>query len=245
LGNCLLKKKFIPQYRVYEWLTNNNINSYIDTGYIPSTSTRVISRIQNFPSSISGGNGKTWWAWGARKAAATDAIGFASSMDQNQYNWHGIWPYRSDTGTNTSSYNNSIIWWNGVSSTRDNGPYVPSTQSEMIVDDNKGNWTITIGNNVYSWYNDLSSRISPNCSLYLFTMNTNGTPFNNGIFRQFQLGYVKIYTNGTLVRDFLPAYDMINSRYGMYDFIDKKFYKSSNSSGSFTAYNYQYTIFKR
>lgn len=69
-------------------------------------------------------------------------------------------------------------------------------------------------------------------NLYLFAVNQNGTiPFYGKI----AVNYCKIYNNGVLVRNFIPAKNSSNV-VGMYDLVNNVFY-TNQGTGTFTAGN--------
>lgn len=68
-------------------------------------------------------------------------------------------------------------------------------------------------------------------SYYIFGANTKGT-FT--VASQSKVYYCKIWSNGSLARNFIPVKDTTNNIYGMYDTVEGKFYGNSGT-GTFTA----------
>ena len=70
---------------------------------------------------------------------------------------------------------------------------------------------------------------SPNCTLALLTIKTNGTLDNTQTFRGY-LYSCRISDNGVLVRDFVPCYRKSDSKPGLYDLVNGEFYVNAASS---------------
>lgn len=97
-----------------------------------------------------------------------------------------------------------------------------------------------ISNNTNNiWSIDTSKiTVTPNSSdfskdgnnLYLFSVN-NGSNYNKASMKLYSC---KIYDNGTLVRDFIPAKRISDSKCGLWDKVNFKFYTDENG-GNFTA----------
>ena len=69
-------------------------------------------------------------------------------------------------------------------------------------------------------------------NLFLYAMNSNGNPVS-GTFCSGKIKRLKIYDNGTLVRDFIPAIRNSDSVAGMYDLANGTFYTNAGT-GTFT-----------
>jgi len=74
-----------------------------------------------------------------------------------------------------------------------------------------------------SWQNNLEM---PICAL-----NDNGS-FNGGAHAK--IYYAKIYDGDDLIRDYVPAYDTVAQKYGLYDFVNGTFTSSANTRTQFT-----------
>lgn len=70
----------------------------------------------------------------------------------------------------------------------------------------------------------VSSFTTP-CPLYIFAADYNNTP--NSILPSTRLYYAKIWDNGTLVRDFVPAVE--NGHAGLYDAVTGQFYSNAGT----------------
>lgn len=65
-------------------------------------------------------------------------------------------------------------------------------------------------------------------SLYLLTVNTNGTPQKASL--PAQIYYCKIYDDGKLVRDFVPCYRNSDKKPGLYDLVNDVFYTNAGAT---------------
>ena len=64
--------------------------------------------------------------------------------------------------------------------------------------------------------------------MYLFTSNNNGTPQMRG--QNVKLYGCKIYSGGSLVRDFVPVLKNITSEFGLYDNVSETFFANSGTN---------------
>lgn len=74
----------------------------------------------------------------------------------------------------------------------------------------------------------------PNMPIYLFAANYYGYSNGYGYSNQLKLYSFTLKIDGTLVRDFVPCYDTVTNKAGMYDMIGNTFYPSSNPNYDFT-----------
>ena len=74
-----------------------------------------------------------------------------------------------------------------------------------------------------SWQNNLEM---PICAL-----NQNGS-FDGGA--RAKIYYAKLYNGNDLIRDYVPAYDTVTKKYGLYDFVNSTFSSSANIKTQFT-----------
>ena len=122
----------------------------------------------------------------------------------------------------------------GLNSTQDfqddynkqsNAP-LASSISKFLIDKNKN---LTVINGVESIFSQ--STFSVQYPMYLFGVNTSGTPKNQlGDLRVFSC---QIYDNGTIVRNFIPCKDK-NGLIGLYDTVEQRLYLNAGT-GSFVA----------
>lgn len=98
-------------------------------------------------------------------------------------------------------------------------------QERILVDKNKNVTTI----NGTTVTNATSTFTCPG-NMFIFSTNKNGTADSQ--MGSIRLYYCKIYDNGVLIRDFVPAIDA-NGAYGLLDKINNKFYVNSGT-GTFT-----------
>ena len=65
--------------------------------------------------------------------------------------------------------------------------------------------------------------------IYLFALNNQGSA---GVLAKTKMYYLQIYDNGTLVRNFIPVYDTLTNKYGMWESVQGKFY-GNDGTGDF------------
>lgn len=110
------------------------------------------------------------------------------------------------------------------------GHYGANTR--IVIDNNKGN--IKIGN--YSISNSPVSTSSPMPWILMASAKNSGSAVDTsslGNYASMKLYSCKIYNNGTLVRDFIPAKNS-SGTIGLYDIVNGAFYANAGS-GTFTA----------
>lgn len=122
----------------------------------------------------------------------------------------------------------------GLNSTRDfqddynkqsNAP-LASSISKFLIDKNKN---LTVINGVESIFSQ--STFSVQYPMYLFGVNTSGTPNNQlGDLRVFSC---QIYDNGALIRNFIPCTNPLGE-FGLYDTVNGLFYRNAGT-GEFVA----------
>ena len=85
-------------------------------------------------------------------------------------------------------------------------------------------------NDMFSYYTDTTPfSVKENFGLFAMVYNTDGKP---NWYCNAKLYYFKMYSNGNLVRDFIPAYRKLDGVIGLYDKVDKKFY-TNDGTGTF------------
>lgn len=115
--------------------------------------------------------------------------------------------------------------------------YYGSNNKTLAEQTGKRKYVANNTNNVWS-IDSSNITVSPNSSdfsknggnLYLFSVN-NGGNYNKASMKLYSC---KIYNNGTLVRDFIPAKRTLDSKCGLWDKVNFKFYTDENG-GNFTA----------
>ena len=100
-----------------------------------------------------------------------------------------------------------------------------SIQGDFTITRNQNQTTV----NGFSLTNDTSSA-SSNRALYLFAVNTNGSAT---LPASMQLSMCRIYTGGSLIRDYVPCRNP-NNVVGLYDLVEGEFYENAGS-GAFSA----------
>lgn len=114
--------------------------------------------------------------------------------------------------------------------------YYGSNNKTLAEQTGKRKYVANNTNNVWS-IDSSNITVSPNSSdfsknggnLYLFSVN-NGGNYNKASMKLYSC---KIYNNGTLVRDFIPAKRISDSKCGLWDKVNFKFYTDENG-GNFT-----------
>ena len=81
-------------------------------------------------------------------------------------------------------------------------------------------------------YSGNEQSFSSDLTLTLFALNTNSGINNRQV--SMDLYSCKIWDNGKLVRDFIPCYDKLEDKYGLYDLVENKFYENKGTGDDFT-----------
>lgn len=107
----------------------------------------------------------------------------------------------------------------------------------------KGILKISYKNNIETiYFNDVlkltkdwtSAYSGTNVKLGIFKLGeTNNTWYNSSAWQTGKLYYYKLYDNGTLIRDFIPVKRISDNEYGLWDKVNKVFYKNAGT-GTFT-----------
>lgn len=118
--------------------------------------------------------------------------------------------------SSTSSYSKGLYFFGSLTSAVVSGDFINQAIESEIT-----KTSIIINGVNYSNSNDTSS----SDTLWLFRC---GTHYSNN-----RLYYLKIYDNGTLVRNFIPCYRKTDSVIGLYDMVGGKFYVNAGT-GTFT-----------
>lgn len=66
--------------------------------------------------------------------------------------------------------------------------------------------------------------------MYIFGLGVNGNSYDGNSPDYYIMRWCKMYEGDTLVRDFIPAQRKSDSKYGMYDCVNKQFYTSKNGT---------------
>jgi len=178
---------------------------YIDTGFKPNQDTRVVAELEIVNVTGSGG-----WVFGSRNGYQDKAFGEFLSYNNNAW--------RSDYSDNQTYWNNSLASVINV---------------KIIVDKNKQTTTITnksSGAQLQRIVNN-TSNFQSDYDMFLFGgYTTDHVVPLQGTLKIFS---VKIYDNGTLVRDMIPVLDS-NNVPCMYDKVSATFFYNAGT-GDFVA----------
>jgi len=186
-------------YTEVEYVENKNL-ACINTGFKPNQDTRIIAEMQTV-ASTSYVNHFGAGGWNEPNALLLDY--------ENDYNGtlHLSW------GTATG--------WTVVSSVRgDYNKHIYDWNKNEVYRDNTLVKTFTYGN-----YQAVSN-------LYIFTTINNGSsiPSTSQVYyMKGKLYSLKIYDNGTLVRDFIPCIRDNDNKVGVFDIVNNQFYSSATN----------------
>lgn len=193
--------KFLPlAYQQVEYV-QNTANVIIDTGFIPNQNTRVTARV--YWPSINSENNENTGGFGAAKSynsRAFETYVWAKTVNWNFYNK----TYGADGGLGYTGFKIKTIY------------RIDANKNVYTIKDDNGATlkTITANNGTFT---------APH-TLYLFGSHRDSTLY--GRIRFYDV--VKIYDNGTLIRNMVPCYRVSDSTMGMYDTINNTFYARSN-----------------
>jgi hypothetical protein len=180
------------KYTKLEYIQSSG-TQYVDTGFKPSSNTRIVIDME--PTSSS-----TGFLFGSR-------VNSSANAQSNSFSFVNIsgTSLRSDFGSVENSINISPL-------------------QRLTIDKNK-NVTTVNGQSVTA----TSQTFSSSYNLYLLTVNTAGAV---GAYVAAKIYACKIYDNGSLVRDYIPA-KRSDGIVGLYDAINDTF-TASSGSGNFT-----------
>ena len=131
----------------------------------------------------------------------------------------------------TSAYRARIR--NGSGSNADSASTVPTGDGvfhDFELSQADGFWIDGVRIGTFSSYTYTDTQ-----SLYLFAFNSNGVPLS-GSYATGKIKRMKLYDNGSLVRDFIPAIRNSDNVAGMYDLVNDTFYTNAGT-GTFTTGN--------
>ena len=80
-----------------------------------------------------------------------------------------------------------------------------------------------LNNTLVQTYTYASSGFTTPCNITICAVNTNGTI---GGYAKAKIYYLKMWDNGTLIRDFVPVYNIHSGQAGLYDIVNSRFYAS-------------------
>lgn len=175
-------------------------SNYIDTGFIPDNNTRVFCGMTCLNTT---NNGVFY--------GASDASNKLCFLEYIKNSFTLIELYSRHANQNNKLYSN----------------YANDIVLGATIIDHNGNQTVARMKDKYASATHGSTYSPPTftspCSLYIFASNVAGTAANA---MQSKLYFMRIYNNGTLVRDFIPCKDP-NSVEGLYDIVNGQFYTFS------------------
>lgn len=124
-----------------------------------------------------------------------------------------------------NSYVSQFRFGNTTSSTA----YITDTDILVTLDNTENHYELKIldsSNNLLHTLTTTNNSFSNNLNLYIFGINNNGSliAFSDTT----KLYSCKIYDGETIVRDFIPMYQISTDTYGLWDRVENKFYTSPN-----------------
>jgi len=129
--------------------------------------------------------------------------------------------------------NGNLSWYYGNSgSVLYNSSEYATTKNkiELIYDNNNNTVTTTVYNNNVNIGTATKTILEVySGNIYLFAINRNGVATYDGTKRIYS---AKFYNGTTLVRNFIPVYDTITQKYGMWESVQRKFY-GNDGTGDF------------
>lgn len=190
-------------YTEVEYLENVSPNkAYIDTNFAPNQNTKVVADLQYVTTN-------------------THPRAFGCGM------WNSTgYIFNAENGIGAS--NTEWKWKFGANGNNWLATGVQTDFNRHTVEISNGN--LYIDNNLITSTTVTSFQISDNIGIFGFISNgtLGGQSAGEYMFGKFYS--FKIYDNGTLVRDFVPAMRDSDSKYGFYDIIGNSFYLSPNGN---------------
>jgi hypothetical protein len=201
----MMKKKGIPsRYQEVEYIESDG-TQYIDTGVKGNQDTNYKIKFQSLK--------KTGYNFG----------GVLCSRFSAYYNRLSI--ITGDAGTGVAPYGTEVYVNNGTNTNQISFKSLEA-YGVRIVEKNGNN--VTLNGDVQAFPEQIT--YTTPTTLKIGCVDTNGTlsSFFNG-----KIWYCQIYDNGTLVRNFIPVYDTLTNKYGMWESVQRKFY-GNDGTGDFT-----------
>lgn len=187
------------QYNLYEQVEYiaNPSTAYIDTGFKPNQNTKIKTQFSVNTFDATYGQ----FLFGARSSTTTNKF-YCIIPNNTQYmQWH----------FNTANASNTSIKF--------------SLNEKWTISNDKNVLTYTNGINTYT-LTPTNSNFSCPHNIFIFALNNNGTAAGGVNCFKGKYYYFKIYDNLELVRDFIPVKRVSDSKYGLFDCINKQFYTS-------------------
>ena len=201
-------------YKAVEWIRSSG-TQYIDTGFKPDTNTRAdyCFKTESNP---------TVWeqTFGSRQSSSAKKFYIIWNKDKiNSDRSRGVWSCH--VGDSSAWEPDSPAFLRGAFL----GEHFFSINKTTFILDGYLRNTVS------------ATAFEKTHNAYIFAINQNGRPLNNsGQYGKFKLYSLKIWDNGTLVREFVPCVNK-DGEAGLYDITpgaEKKFY-SNDGTGEFEA----------
>lgn len=184
------------QYQQVEYIANPS-TAYINTGFKPNQNTKIKTQFSVNTFDATYGQ----FLFGARSSTTTNKF-YCIIPNNTQYmQWH----FNTATASNTS-VNFSL-------------------NEKWTISNDKNVLTYTNGINTYT-LTPTNSNFSCSHNILIFALNNNGTAAGGVNCFKGKYYYFKIYDNLELVRDFIPVKRVSDSKYGLFDCVNKQFYTS-------------------
>lgn len=203
-------------YCEVEWIQSDG-ECCLNSNFMPNGQTSVYGRLM-FPT---GGTDQNRWIWGC--GANWNRNVFEFSTDVSTY--HGFaWDYGANTG-------------GGRLGSKPQAEHIYSVEQVKntlkIIDETAG----TTSHNT-SYFSEQTFNTNMNMLIFSSSRGSDSPTSPKSIMR---LWYLKIYDNGTLVRDMIPCYRKSDNEIGMYDIVNNVFY-TNQGTGTFSKGNDIYTF---
>lgn len=147
------------------------------------------------------------------------------SIDEH-YNYNAMFGYDdiTDTSNEVWIYSNTRYAWRACGGFNGNVAEIPLNTKINIIHDNSGSRFITTLNDNVVWnYNKLPATSNHNLC---FGHRAGGGWLKGKIYG------LKLWSEGALVRDFIPCYRISNNIAGLYDTVNNVFYPNANTSST-------------
>lgn len=195
-------------YQEVEWIQSDG-ECWLNANFMPNGQTSVYGRLM-IPT---GGTDQNRWIWGC--GADWNRNVFEFSTDVSTY--HGFaWDYGANTG-------------GGRLGSTPKAEHIYSVEQVKnilkIIDETAG----TTSHNT-SYFGEQTFNTNMNMLIFSSSRGSDSPTSPKIIMR---LWYLKIYDNGTLVRDMIPCYRKSDNEIGMYDIVNDVFY-TNQGTGTFS-----------
>lgn len=198
LKNAYLGADTLPSwYQEVEYIESSG-TQYINTWFAYTKTTGKVET--KFSSTAFGSQYHTYRLWGSYNSASPTSRSFILYVN---YSTLRLWLWTSDGDTSRSLSTNTIY---------------------ELTEEISTPWTCQVTINGTTTSHNYSGTIATNNNFYIFCNNETGSP---GSYGRDKLYYLKLYEEGTLVRNFVPCYRTADDVIWLYDKVNNVFYTNS------------------